>query len=70
MRYTVKINKTLRFEPIIFLPFFLLIPYLGTKAFIFSKKVSNMAGNIKVHRMLRTYYVNVNSSCIKAFNLI
>lgn len=70
MWYTVKINKALNFEPIMFLPLFLLILYLGTKGFLLFQKASNMAEDVKVHRMLRTYHVNINSYCIKAFNLI
>lgn len=68
MRHTAEITKTFIFASIIFLPFFPSYSMFTNKSY--SKKISDAVLNAKVHRVLRTYQVNVNSYCIKAFNLI
>lgn len=67
MRHITEINKTILNLSSSFF-FFLFYSMFMNKSYYM--KISDMVVNAKVHRVLRTYQVNVNSYCIKAFNLI
>lgn len=67
MRHITEINITILNLSSSFF-FFLFYSMFMNKSYYM--KISDMVVNAKVHRVLRTYQVNVNSYCIKAFNLI